>query len=358
MALILRARDREAQRIRQANRAAAVGRLLLGQCNDWHDFLMADITELTSLPRRSLRSGIVDVKTRLDAEIKKFCKKNFLSMDVRKLSLLYERVKAFRGIDIPLHEFEKDFSSINPSVLKGCPRHLTVCISLWGLQFKFPEELLSKDLLRCLHMAQQSGAFLREHETQPHAQIAKLRIQIADHIGQREMSVRAAISNCFNLIEAYLNGIAWDYMQTSTDDALSNRTRKLLEDNPSATIRDKLIKYPEKITGNSLWSDDDPDIKQFLETVKPFRDSIMHPSPFMAPQQFGGYDKLRYFYGADYNTAVSSAVLLVKLMKRIHSHISASSPAFPTWLSDLDANLQKLAQPVSGAHASDAAQRA
>lgn len=208
MATIPRARDREAQRIRQANRAAAVGRLLLGQCNNWHDFLMADIIDLKSLPRRSLRSGVVDVKTRLDAEIKKFCTNNFLSMDERKLSLLYERIKAFRGIEIPLPEFEKEFSPINPSALKGCPRHLTVCISLWGLQFKFPEELLSKDLLRCLHMAQQSSILLREHESRPHSQIAKLRIQIADNVGQRELAVRAAISNCFNLIEAYLNGIA------------------------------------------------------------------------------------------------------------------------------------------------------
>lgn len=352
MATILRARDREAQRIRQANRAAAVGRLLLGQCNNWHDFLTADIIDLKNLPRRNLRSSVVDVKSRLNAEIKKFCINNFLSMDERKLSLLYERIKAFRGVELPLSEFEREFSPINPSILKGCPRHLTVCISLWGLQFKYPEELLSKDLLRCLHMAQQSSNFLREHEPQPHSQITKLRIQIAENVGQREMSVRAAISNCFNLIEAYLNGIAWDYMQQFRDDELSNRTRKLLEDNPSATTRDKLIKYPEKITGTSLWTDNDPDIKQFLETVKPFRDSIMHPSPFMAPQQFGGYDKLRHFYGADYDTAVESAILLVTLMKRIHSHISTNNPTFPTWLSHLDAKLQELTQPASGSDSS------
>lgn len=352
MATIPKARDKESQRIRQANRAAAVGRLLLGQCDSWHDFLMADTIDLESLPRRKLRSGVVDIKTRLDAEIKKFCTKNFLYMDERKLSLLYEKIKALRGLEMPLSEFEKDFSSINPSVLKGRPRHLTVCISLWGLQFRFPEEMLSNDLLRSLDMAQQCRTTLQKHESKPHAQLLKLRAEIAENIGQRDFAVKAAISNCFNLLEAYLNGIAWDYVQQCNDDELSNRTRKLLEDNPSATIRDKLIKYPEKIAGNPLWTDHDPDIKEFLEIVKPFRDSIMHPSPFMAPQQFGGYDKLRHFYSADYATAVRSAILLVSLIKRIHTHLAANQ-MLPTWLSDLDASLQTIAQSPGGAQKAD-----
>lgn len=42
-------REREAEIIRQANRAAAVGRLMLGELNPWQEFLQADVTDLEGL---------------------------------------------------------------------------------------------------------------------------------------------------------------------------------------------------------------------------------------------------------------------------------------------------------------------
>ena len=57
-------REKEAAVIRQANRAATVGRLLLGELRDWSEFLEADVADLQSLPRRQLRSGKADIKRR------------------------------------------------------------------------------------------------------------------------------------------------------------------------------------------------------------------------------------------------------------------------------------------------------
>jgi len=48
-------RKKEARKIRQSNRAAAVGRLLLGDLNDWQDYLQADVVNLENLPRRQLK---------------------------------------------------------------------------------------------------------------------------------------------------------------------------------------------------------------------------------------------------------------------------------------------------------------
>jgi hypothetical protein len=47
-------RDKEASIIRQANRAAAVGRLMLGEMRHWAEFLEAGRIDLISLPRRQL----------------------------------------------------------------------------------------------------------------------------------------------------------------------------------------------------------------------------------------------------------------------------------------------------------------
>ena len=71
------------------NRAVAVGRLMLGEFDNWLDFLHADILDLENLPRRNLKSGSADVKNRLSSEIKNFCAQNFRGMDEKKLSELY-----------------------------------------------------------------------------------------------------------------------------------------------------------------------------------------------------------------------------------------------------------------------------
>ncbi|MFN8459315.1 MAG: hypothetical protein U0401_32465, partial [Anaerolineae bacterium] len=73
-------REREVKQIRQANRAAAVGRLMLGEFDSWHTFLQADAIALENLPRRQLKSGRADVKARLSTEIKLFCSRNFQGM--------------------------------------------------------------------------------------------------------------------------------------------------------------------------------------------------------------------------------------------------------------------------------------
>jgi hypothetical protein len=105
---LISGREREARQIRQANRAAAVGRLMLGEFDNWHAFLQADAIDLENLPHRRLKAGRADVKTRLSTEIKNFCSRNFQGMSETKLSRLYEEIKAFRGL-VKLG-FHSDFS--------------------------------------------------------------------------------------------------------------------------------------------------------------------------------------------------------------------------------------------------------
>ena len=337
----LSGREREAQIIRRANRAATVGRLMLGELNDWQEFLKADTTSLENLPRRNLKAALSDVRERLSSEIKNFCAKNFQGMDERKLSLLYEDIKQYRGLELPLKEFERKYATVQPNVIRGNPAHLTISISLWGLQFKFPEDELSKDLITALQIIASSHKELRLFETKKHSQFHDQRLEIASSIRKKMFAVHSAVLCSFNLLEAYLNGLAWDYIQRYGTANLSNNNIKLLEDTSSVSIREKLKKYPQILTGRELWKEADEDFDGFMNVFKPFRDSLVHPSPFSAPEKFGGYDKLRLFYRLDYDSAVAIAHMLISVIQRVHRHIYVDVK-LPAWISELELEVEQV----------------
>jgi hypothetical protein len=307
---------------------------MLGEMRSWAEFLEADRIDLTALPRRQLKSEKADVKRRLSTELERFCEKNFTGMTQKRLSDMYEDIKAFRGMEMPLTEFERRFAPAREEVLRGNPAHLTVSVSLWGLQFRVPEEELAKDIMEAAQLTESVQEQLRQYESGPHGELLRNRAKIGSLLRQKMFAARSGVIACFNLMEAYLNGIAWDYLRAADTATLSNRSKRLLEDSSSASIREKLQKYPELIAGVSPWNTDETDMAQFLDVVKPFRDSLVHPSPFAAPEKFGGYDKLRLLYRTDKETADLAASKTAKLVIRIHKHIKPDSP-LPPWMAEL-----------------------
>ncbi|MFY9573241.1 MAG: hypothetical protein WAV20_17725, partial [Blastocatellia bacterium] len=171
-------RQREATLIRQANRAAAVGRLLLGELRDWSEFLEPEVVDLASLPRRQLKSGKADVRGRLSGELRTFCERNFVGMNASRLSDMYEEIKALRGMELPLSEFESRFARVRPEVLKGNPAHLTVSVSLWGFQLKVPEEQLAHDVMEAVDLGDDATTSLAAFERLTHAVTLKKRDEI------------------------------------------------------------------------------------------------------------------------------------------------------------------------------------
>jgi hypothetical protein len=274
--------------------------------------------------------------------LKKFCSKNFEGMDERKLSDLYEEIKTFRGLESPLEEFEQRFASIKREILQGRPRHLTVCVSLWGLQFKFPEEELTKDLIEAIQANAEATTKLEDYENESHLKLKQDRNLINSLIRKRSFVSRTIVINCFNLMEAYLDGIAYDYIQSHGTSNLSNRKTNLLRDTTSASIREKLLKYPIILTGQKLWEEPNEELEAFVSIVKPFRDSLVHPSPFSAPEKFGGHNKLLLFYRVDYDTGILTLNLLVKLIKRIHQHIYRDGFNLPAWIQELETQIAEI----------------
>jgi hypothetical protein len=329
----MKSRDKEISIIRQGNRAAAVGRLLLGDFKNWAELLHAETNELETLPRRMLKAGKVDVRKRLSKEILKFCNKNFVGMDQAKLSALYEDIKAHRGLEMPLDEFESKYAKVIPRVLRGQPNHCTIEISLWGLQFKFPEDMLAKDVIEALTMNRRAEEVLNIHKGRSHQSMKAAKNEISTAIRQSDFGARMCVLSCFNLVEAFANGIAWDFSKNAKNiQSLSNNKKKLLQDGP---IRDKLLKYPEIITGTTLWSEQDEPLKSFLEQVKPYRDSLVHPSPFSVPGRYGGYDKLEHLYRIDSDKAEQAAKVSVDLIIVMLKHVDGTRESPPAWLQDL-----------------------
>ncbi|MFQ5671448.1 MAG: hypothetical protein ACE5G9_00005, partial [Nitrospinales bacterium] len=141
--------------------------------------------------------------------------------------------------------------------------------------------------------------------------------------------------------EAYLNGIAWEYVSQNTSlDGLSKNEQNLIRDSSQVSLRKKIIKYPEIISGKPLWDDDEPDVKKFLETMKPFRDSLVHPSPFSVTEKFGGYDKLKIIYRLDLKEAKETAKMVFKLISKIHFHIKGENAEIPKWLDRLQTSIK------------------
>jgi len=316
---------------------------MLGEVREWTEFLEPDTQDFASMPRRELKALEDDARRRLDKEIRRFCDRNFEGMTISVLDSLFDAIKAHRGLVMPRVAFEAEYAALRDAVVRDSPLHSTVEISLWGLQFWFPEEHLANDLLQALTDGEQAMRALEPHREARHSDVLAQRDEVRDLMRRRLYAARSGLLTVFNLMECYLNSMAWEYLRSRPGEPpLSNRKRRALEDTSGTTLRDKLLKYPEIVAGTPLPTESRAVVEDFLGVVKPFRDSLVHPSPFEAPERFGGYDKLRMVYRVDVDTLFLATAMAVDLVERFQSHVARGdrSNAVP-WLEGLRCALQE-----------------
>lgn len=328
-------REREATEIVQVKKAAAVGRLLLGELDGPMEAITVD--EYLAKPRRELILERESIRNYLRGEVAKFCRQNFENLQPEGLSELYDEVFA-RGSfwRVPLMEFVRKFGQFKPGVLKGAPLHSTVHISPWELQTEYPETLLMKDLAVSFNDAVE----IHERHLTPFRTMSwrdwkerQTRPEIADLIRRRDASQRVCILSCFNLVEAYINGLAWDFVQTHDVSRLIEEKQDVLKESKKfVSMETKLIKIPTIITNRKtgpLHQTKDP-MKTFLEMVKPYRDAIVHASPFSVPAKFGGYDKLSKLYDLTLQVVREAVDVTTALISEIHKFVGGSGE-LPLW---------------------------
>jgi hypothetical protein len=333
--MIKSGREREAAEIVRFKRAAAVGRLLLGELDGPMEPIFKDQHMMRR--RSDLRAERDAIREYLRSEVAKFCRQNFENVEPEDLAKWYKPIFEHESnFHLPLIDFTRDFGKFRTSVLNGSPPHSTVHVSTWGLQFDFPERHLMHDLATTFNEAVKIESRLIPYRTKTRREQKqqKTRAEIADLIRRENVSQRACILSCFNLIEAYINGIAWDYVQLHDISGLSKDNRNVLtESERLVNIIDKLIKIPRIVTEREespLHQTRDP-LKSFIDIVKPYRDSIVHASPFAAAEKFGGYDKLRKLYDLNLTTVSLAVDITITLIKDIHKFINISSDA-PIWI--------------------------
>ena len=233
-----------------------------------------------------------------------------------KLVALYNALKAHRRLEIPYIKFCENYSPINRFYEKGYPEHSTVCISLWGMQYRFPEHDFSNDMVIAINQVEKAEEGLKNYRGLEHKQLSKDKIKIADLIRKTESAKRQVMQTAFCLLECYLNGLAWAHYQKENKSTLSKRKTNTLKDTSNVTLRDKIRKYPKIIFGKEL----EENVFHFiLDEAKQFRDYLMHPSPFSAPEKFGGYDKLEKLYNLDIETVNKTVSGILEIIEKIES---------------------------------------
>ncbi|MFM2415425.1 MAG: hypothetical protein RL385_148 [Pseudomonadota bacterium] len=334
-------RDREVDEVVRLKRAAQVGRLLLGELNGAMEEISPE--RFSALPRSELQRQLVSCRRGLRGEIEKFCKKNFENLGPEGLASLYVPLREHgSSLRMPLVQFIAHYGQPRPGVLGGAPIHSTVHLSPWGLQTEYPELRLTQDLAEAYNVAAETHAEL-ETMTSMSWDKAKSEIErnkIGRLLRRRAFHQRMALIACFNLVEAYINGLAWAYVHHVGAAALSETQRGLLmEDKRPVNTIDKLVKIP-RIIGHRdegpLHQSREP-LKSFLEIVKPFRDAVVHASPFDAPEKFGGYNKLTKLYEMDQKAVDIAVSTTLAMIAAIHAFLDGNGK-LPSWIPDRDAS--------------------
>jgi hypothetical protein len=336
---IARGRDREIAEIVNAKRAAFVVRMLLGDVDRFEEITEDEFREW---PRKKLKRQRDVVRRKLAGEIKKFCQMYFRDLTEQKLSNLYtELMKPPFRLRMPLLEFRSRYGTPNGGVLRGAPLHSTVCISHWGLQTEYPEMHLCHDLAEAVNQlldTHQDELIRIESYGNSWSQAKRDRSQLAALQRRSKFNSRMALIASFNLVEAYLNGIAWEWLHTVEENRLSENHRMLLAEDPRpVSLIEKLKQFPKIIKGASegpLHDSRDP-LRSFIEMAKPFRDAIVHASPFSAPKRFGGYDKLDKIYSLTTETALRGVDLSLSVIGSIHQFLDGDGD-MPPWFLQRD----------------------
>lgn len=316
---------------RVLRRAAAVGRLMLGEFGDWDDF--REVTSGKSAPRRVRRAEASIDRRSLAPEIDKFVKENFDGMTIEKLSNLYDEIEPPYGLRIDNDEFERRFAHIKPGACSA-PKHATLQISLWGLQFECPEDHLSKDIQCALNVLRKHSTAISGYVNYDTSRAKKSKDTIGSHIRMQNFAARSCVLCCFSLLECYLNCLAWDYTRKPEliADLDDKKTKKLTD--RGVNFEEKLRCYPKWLLGLEIKDFVAEEMEYILSIVKPFRDSIVHPSPFARPEEFGGKPKLQRLYSVGYDEAKRAAQAVFAIIRLCHSKASAGDQ--PQWLTDLN----------------------
>jgi len=327
-------RARDAREVALHRKAQQIGLMLLAQ----HPSPLTPVmeAEIAELPRSELRRQRENLR-RVREEVRRFCRMNFPNATVERLARLHDEVLGHGStLRVPMSEFIRRLGPAGAKVLRGAPAHATANISPLGLQFDFPEMHHVRDLASAFAEVIESQRWYEERQEWSLALTKSRDPEARRRITRYRFALRMTMLVCFNLVESYVNGLSFEFVQRKGTAGLTPKDVNLLTESerPVNTV-EKLVKVPRLVGGLAeppLHDSREP-LRMFIEFVKPYRDSIVHASPFSAPERFGGYDKLEKFWDLDGATVSDSVKTTLWIVSRIHRALGGEG-LYPQWIDD------------------------
>jgi hypothetical protein len=157
----------------------------------------------------------------------------------------------------------------------------------------------------------------------------------------KDALMRATLIAAFNLLESYLNGIAFDYYLENKSKLSEENIEKLTEKKKDGksrylSLRDKIINYPRIILSavHPIFDETNCiEAKRIIQIAKEYRDSIVHPSPYcMAVEDTP--NKIDKFYGLTGEDTLQFICDVISIIKKIDKTIHPDHSRL-SWIFDL-----------------------
>jgi hypothetical protein len=192
-------------------------------------------------------------------------------------------------VSMPLYEIRKFyFSNFAPQVpnIKNYAPHTRVAIDIRRryskpgfFRYWLPEATLYEDMAISYNEAAATEIARGNDATKRQGKL-------------HSRALRGAVSSAFYFVEAYINGISFDFL-VRNESRLDQQTKDLITEWDSnrncqkwLKFEHKLIKYPAAILGvkhSPLQASNCPEMKILITAGKQFRDAINHQSPMNNP---------------------------------------------------------------------------
>lgn len=304
-------------------KALVASRLLMGDINDWKVFEQERDTARKIANRHSARSVSSQIGRRyreLSTEIQKFIAQNFSRCDYRDLARLCDAIESGTGLYVRLDEFERAFFPLAEPLKTRYPFYAHVSISVWGLQFEYPELHFLQDLDAGLDDLTETRLRLGDLGVTD-ADMKRKRSDIAPLLSKGKFISHSVISASFSLVEAFLSGLFFTALHTKGLGKLHCDAEFLTyaEKGESTALKGRLDRVVKFASADKAGGGSDP-FNSFIEIGKRYRDAIHHTTPFGRSDLEAG-ERLLALYEINHNTAVLCALLSLECVLTISNWI-------------------------------------
>jgi hypothetical protein len=264
-------------------KAMVVARLLMGDFDNWQAFEKEREIARQICNNQMARSVSAQIGKRykdLRRETQVFISENFGHSDYGDLAKLCDTIPIGIGLYQRIDDFEKDFFRLTEKHRSRVPIYAHVTISIWGLQFEFPEHHFLRDLESGFADLEEIRSRLekfqrREVEPKLHHE------EVRDLVGRERFLSRSVISAAFSLVEAFLSGLFFVAACTKSIGLLKcdETFQNYAETKESAPLKDRLDRIVNFVSMGRESGNNEP-FNCFVEIAKRYRDAIHHTTPF------------------------------------------------------------------------------